>query len=96
MKTLLIQNLLENACFESEIILDREETAAFYDERQHWGKDIKVVSRMGDYVTLPWRALPSRAHVQERYFVNGTEIKPAFAYWGLANQLRPRGTKDVN
>lgn len=77
------------------IELDGTETAMFYDERECWQDEILVESKMGKEVQLPWRSLPSRMHAEERYFAkNGTEIKPAFDFWGLSNSLR--GILNVN
>lgn len=95
MKT-LTENLLAKARKSKDkvIELDGTETALFYDERHIWEGDIVVKASMGEEVQLPWRPLPTRMHAEERYFVNGTEIKPAFGFWGLGNRLR--GIGNVN
>jgi len=92
MSTLLMKDLIERADGKSIIELDRKETVKFFDEREHWGKNVHVRQRLGSIMDLPWKPLPSRGYVKERYFINESEIKPAFDYWGLANSVRKRGS----
>lgn len=97
MNTLLTKELIDKAESEQLIELDREQTAKFYDERAHWGTDVRVSQKKGDMVHIEWMATPDRrGHTKERYFIGSSEIKPAFAYWGLANAVRGRGQKYVS
>lgn len=98
MNTLLTHELIDQAKDGPEVIaLDREQTAQFYDERGHWGKDVRVSKKKGDLMILDWMATPERrGYTKERYFINNTEIKPAFDFWGLANTVRGRNSHYVN
>lgn len=91
MNTQILNELIERADSEELIELDRVETAQFFDVREHWGPDVRIYQKKGEALHLPWMATPDRcAYTHERYFINGTEIKPVFDFWGLANCVRGR------
>ncbi|AIX13042.1 hypothetical protein HWB57_gp041 [Erwinia phage vB_EamM-Bue1] len=96
MNALLTKELIQRAegMVQQTITLSGPETAQFFDERPHWPECVSVSQRPGKIIQLPWKALPNRAHTEERYFINGSEVKPAFAFWGLANSVR--GRNNVN
>lgn len=85
----LLQELIEKAESHALIELDRTQTAQFFDEREHWGTDVRVSQKKGDPLHIEWMASPNRrSYTKERYFIGSSEIKPAFAYWSLANAVR--------